>query len=312
MKWLACLLVVAACGADSSGGDDDGEDPQPGPRTLAELGFGGRLAVVGDCIVVAQGSDLTCVPSAGGEARSILHVEDRIFVEPVADGDAIVASSLPLDFGPDGDRTLRIDRVTLDGAITTLGSAFSGFGAGEGLAIGGDKVIFSTGGSADLLAVPRAGGATTRLASDSGNFGDVAVVGADAFYVNGFMVFRQALAGSQDDPEAALPTPFFDALLASDATTLVAVGPSLEQEQQTLVVSLPPGPAIAPLAGRAGRAVVAGGIAHVIAGGDVHAIELATGVATPEVTGESVGDVALTTGGLVWITDTGAVRAQSK
>ena len=315
---LVSALVVAACGADSEtdrgdGGHDDSDDV----IELGQVELPGRIAVSGECVVVVGFGGAACVPLAGGDARLLAPLTNRSFVSPVADGDTgVIVATLSLNFGPDGDRTMHIDRIGLDGSVMTLGMAFAGYGAGEGLAIAGDRIVFSTGGSADLLSIPRAGGPTKQLASDSGNFGDVAVIGTTAYYLNGGTVYAHDLTSTSSSHGTAYgSTGFFDeATLATDGTSMIAVGSSFDEAQQTVVQLVPATTAIPPLDGSPGYVAMTGNRAYVIAGGNLHEVDLATSTSTLVFDGvgedEDVADVAIAGDLVVWIQFDGKVRAQ--
>ncbi len=275
-----------------------------GPLTLGDLGMPSQIVLAGDCVVAAKLTALMCVPVAGGPVRTIATLP-RTVVSVAADGDGVIATSLPLDFGPSGDRTMHVDRIALDGTVSPLGTAFAGAGAGQ-LAVSPDQIVFTTGGSASLLTIPRSGGAVKVLASDSGNFGSVAVGGSDAYYVN-TSIYRHALAsaGGASVPVASLGT---GVSLASDGTTVVAVGVMSQLSAVVSILGSSPGSDPIPLAGAPSAVVVTEGRAWMALNGDVISLDLTTHAMTPILSGEAVTGLVVTPTAMFWITDTGAVR----
>ena len=305
---VSCLcLFLAACGGAPDGDDTGNVDAQPqGPTTLAEVGTAGQIVLSRDCIVVAQLTSLVCVPIDGGAVRPIATLPRNI-VSVVADGDGVIATSLPLDFGPSGDRTMHVDRIALDGTVSELGTAFAGYGAGP-LAVSADRIVFTTGGSASLLALPRTGGPVQVLGSDSGNFGSVAIGGNDAYYVN-TSVYRHSLA-STGGAGTRVETSGSITSVASDGTTVVAVGITPVHTAKLSIVS---GTATAiDLAGMPSALVVAEGRAWMSIGGDVVSVDLATRAMTSVLGGQQAAGLIVAPTALYWITATGAVRTEAR
>jgi hypothetical protein len=309
-------LAVAACAADSrgtsGGGGGDGDDGSGGggaPTTLATVSPG-RIALAGDCIAVAAEQTVTCVPLAGGAPTTLATLGSGTAVRPLAAGSAFVVSSVPADFGP-ADAQFELDRVGLDGTVTKLLAASGGAGAGEGLAFDGTNAVFTTGGDADLDSIPVAGGSATLRAFDSGNFGEVALVGTTAYYYNAPEIFSHDMTATEPADPGEEPVAgggdFEDPSLASDGTTLVAAGTSIEGSATT-VITIPTGPTIAPLPAPGGPVAAIDGTAYVIAGGDLVAIDLASGAETTIAAGEEPFDVLATADQVIWITQAGAVR----
>jgi hypothetical protein len=306
---ISSLAACTGAGRPSPGG---GADAAPsGPTTLAELGAPGRLAITGDCIVVAQLTALGCVPLGGGTPHVIAQSANRAFVRAIADGDALIATSLPLDFGP-GDAAMEVDRVTPDGAITAIAMTGAGYGAGEGVALAGDRVVFTDGGSADLLAVAHTGGQVAVLAFDSGNFGDLAIAAGDAYFVNGFSIYKHDLAGPESypgDDKAVAGVGADTPRLASDGTSVVAAGNLLDGSGTGVAIVVPAGaPAVAKLPSGNDALAVAGGHAFIAAGGEVLDLDLASGTTSTFAAGEDAVDIIATPAALYWITRTGALR----
>jgi hypothetical protein len=312
MQNLALLVLFAACGSSSSRPPGlDVDAATAGPVTLAQFEHAVfRVAVIGDCVLVTGWSSLSCVSRLGGAPQQRALLQGRRFIEAVGDGDDVIATSVRDDFGPDGDQTLQVHRIAGDGTVAELASVGAGYGAGEGLAIAGDRVVFSTGGRADLLAMPKHGGTRVLLASDSGNFGDVAVTATDAYYVNGFSIYRQSLTGPRDQPVSASALAGQTVTLASDGATVFAIGEHFTEPRTELVVI--GGPLVAPIAGLPERSAAHGGHGYLIVAGDVHELDLVTGTTRLVAGGEQAIDVAATADGLYWITKSHALRMQRR
>nr|HEX4317131.1 hypothetical protein [Kofleriaceae bacterium] len=313
-KPIFLIALAAACSSPSRGGGGSAGD---GATTLATIagwsaGVPARLAATDTCIVVGQAHALTCAPVAGGAARPLATLADSL-VSLIGAGASVVASTTPDDFGP-SDATMAVARVDADGSVAQLIDTAAGFGP-TGLARFGSDVVFTTGGDADLDAVPLAGGSARNLGFDSGNFGDLAIVGTTAYYVNEPSIYAhdltRATPSEPGDDAVATGGDFEAPVLATDGTTLVAAGMAIEATG-TDVIALPAGPTLAPLPVGAGRLAVADGTAYVIAGSDLHAIDLADGTESTAVAGESPVDVLATADQLIWLTADGRLRAQAR
>jgi hypothetical protein len=315
---VLAMTMAAGCGGaattpgpDGGGGGGDGG----GPVTLASGVFPGPLALTSGCVVVAVMGSLTCVPRQGGAARTVATMPHRIVARMVADGETVIVTSLAETFGPDGDRVMRIDRVAIgDGSVTALGTAYAGYGAGS-LALAAQDVVFSTGGSASLGAVPRAGGAGRELASDSGNFGDVAVVGNTAYWLN-TGIYRHEITAPETFTNPIVPGGLgttANAHLVSDGTTLLELGAALTGPEATLLAPLVPvaGPTIA-LRGTLRSVAAAGGRAVVATSAEVVDVDLVTLAHTTVAIGEQAVTVATDGHTVVWVTQAGELRSVTR
>ena len=202
MKVLAVACVFAIGCTTSAGG--------PGSGSSVHLGEPGRLAIAGDCVVVAEPSSLVCVPRAGGgDPHELVKTPGRTYVAVAGDGDAVVATSTD-------DPPVELDRVALDGTVTRLASAAASTGAGE-LALADKQVVLSTG-SQLLLVDGTGGGIVATLAQASGVIGAVAQRAGTVYYTDDQTLHEVDLTGQQ--------VPLFDGMvtlaLAADASTAVA------------------------------------------------------------------------------------------
>ena len=163
---LAALASLAAIGCTTT--------PSPGTSSGVQLGEAGRLALAGDCVVVAEPGSLVCVPRVGGDApHELVKSPDRTYVAIAADGDDVLATSV-------ADHAVELDRVALDGTVTPLLSATATQGAGE-LAPAEKQVVLSTG-SQLLLVDGEAGGIVATLARATGVIGAVAARAGTVYY----------------------------------------------------------------------------------------------------------------------------------
>ncbi|MGN6106579.1 MAG: hypothetical protein ACTHU0_15845 [Kofleriaceae bacterium] len=299
------ILLVAACSDSEPAAPDAApvDAPAPVPSTIGQVPAAERIAVVGPCVVTSAAATLHCVPFDGTPVFEIGTIDDRAIVEMVPEGADVVVSTTSTIAGANN---VRLDRVTLGGRVTPLGTVTGASVGGYGLASFRDRFAFTTLG--DLHTVPKAGGTVTRHASDGGRFGDVAVVDSTAYYVNTTLVYRYDL-NTTGGRGQFLDQVFvqFDAELASDAGHAIAVSTTADMAS-TDVYLLPNGPALATLSGTHGRAVVRGDRAWVVAGDAIHEVDLTSGRSTAVVTGERAADLAVTEDALYWVTAEGAVR----
>lgn len=300
---LVILLVAACSDSEPAAPDAPVDAPAPVPSTIGQVPAAERIAVVGPCVVTSAGSALHCVPFDGTPEFEIGTLGDRAIVEMVPEGADVVVSSTSTIAGANN---VHIDRVTLGGRVTSVGSVTGTNVGGYGLAPFRDRLAFTTLG--DLHTVPKASGTVTRHASDGGRFGDVAVVDSTAYYVNSTLVYRYDL-NTTGGRGQFLDQVFvqFDAELAADAGRAIAVSTTADMAS-TDVYLLPNGPALATLSGTHGRAVVRGDRAWVVAGDAIHQVDLTSGRSTAVVTGERAADLAVTEDALYWATAEGAVR----
>lgn len=202
----AHLLALLAVGCTSS--------PSSSSSGPVDLGEPGRLALAGDCVVVAEHASLVCVPRAGGDSpRTILDQPSRALVELAADGDDLLVTSL-------ADHAVFLDRVALDGTVTPLANATAAMGAGD-LALADKQVVLSTG-SQLLLVDGVHGGIVATLAHSTGVIGDVAVRAGLVYYVDDGTLQIVDLSGMAMPQYGGLRT----IAVAADATTL-AIGNQL-------------------------------------------------------------------------------------
>jgi len=227
--------MVACGGAAPTDANDAGLDLPEVPILLSdELGFSGALAMDDACIYYTTGTELRCASYGTDSTQTLATFEPMNTITIALDQGFVYGASLPLDFGPTGDRSLQIWRVPMQGgAVQPLASRTSGFGAGEGLAVG-NEVYFTTGGSADLWGVPKDGGDVALLASDSGNFGDLAVDGDTLYYINGITVYAQDVNSRERAGEPFTGGVGDSSIIATHDSDLILFGGSFGLGDSTL------------------------------------------------------------------------------
>ncbi len=310
MTRLSFALLFAAWGAACGNSEEPGTAPDAPPTPddppiVGEAGFAERITLAGDCIVITRGGMVVCVPKTGGAPREIIHLRGRQIVEPLGDGDAILLTHHGLADAPD-ERDLRIDRLSLTGTVTAVGAVDAAPDAGEGLALAGDRIVFSHGGSAAVSTVPASGGTPTRIVADGGNIADLAVLGSTVYFVNWPFVRTQGMT----DPVGRgtmVATVAWDTHLASDGTYVVAATHLPDAATSTLHIL--PGTRTVELAGLTGRVVAVDGTAYVITGDDIVAVELATGTLATFAAGTRARDLVVDATHVYWTDSAGTVRA---
>ncbi|MGN6103782.1 MAG: hypothetical protein ACTHU0_01635 [Kofleriaceae bacterium] len=309
MKARSLLLaLVAACGGSETTPDAAAVDEPGQVTTLDQLPYVDRFAIAGDCLVVASSRILSCVSMTGAPTRRIAMFDETPIVSVIADGtDAIVTR-----YSVRSDATLYVDRVSLDGQITPIGSPgrFDPTNGGKGLALAGDRVAVTTNHTLDTFA--KTGGGHAQHASVTSLVGEVAVVGTDAYCALPPLIYRYDLAAPGSEPTAldriSMP---FPPSLASDGTNVLAVLDPPELGKA--IVHLLPDPVpVAKLPGAPGRGAIRGDRAWVVAGMAIHEIDLATGESTAIVTGERAVDLAVTDDALYWANQAGELRRRAR
>jgi hypothetical protein len=174
-----------------------------------ELGEPGRLAIAGNCVIVAERSSLVCVPRAGDEEpRTLVTLPAREYVAAVGDDDGVFATSI------DGAKVF-VDRVSLDGRVRPVIATAATLGAGE-LALADRQLVLSTG--SELLLAERDGSIVTTLADADGVIGAVAVRAGRVYYADDAYQHVIDLAGKHISDEPYLQT----LALAADAVAAFA------------------------------------------------------------------------------------------
>jgi hypothetical protein len=269
----------------------------PGTSSTIELGEPGRLALAGDCVVVAEHASLVCVPRAGGDApHTILEQPARTFVEIATDGDDLIVSSLD-------DHSVFLDRIALDGTVTPLADATATNGAGQ-LAVADKQAVLSTG-SQLLLVDSVNGGIVATLAQAKGVIGDVAVRASLVYYLDDGTMEMTDLAGTK------MPT-YGDAstlALAADASG-VAVGSQLQDSSYSFVDDLTT-QNLCELHGTLTRVALAGGQPYAIVDGAIfdasHVVARA-----PIAPASDAFDLAIDDQTIYWITRGGELDRRSR
>jgi hypothetical protein len=309
---IGWALVLLASGCSPDGRSPDSVDaPSASSQPIAQLDYSARLAIAGDCLVATQTQKIWCVPLADPGAKHVLATKtDGSYVRAIGDAAGLVVVSLPSAFGP-GNENTELDAVSFDGQTKTLATTYGGDGVGEGIALVNDRVVFTTGGTAYLLAAPRAGGTTSTLADDGGNLGDLAVIGSTAYYVNTIGVYTHDLNGPQAYPGDDKLLAGIDAIelhLASDGTFVVAAGPAFAGGTTVSIVAPTGAPTVAPIPGATSAAPAisaANGRAWLAVGADIDQIDLATGMVSTAVSGANAIDLIASSSALYWITQQG-------
>lgn len=302
--FMLSISLGAGCDDAAPGG---GGGSGGGPETLAQLLGANSLALDDACVYASTGFQIHCVARDDGRARVVGDLPAGLLaVEIAADGRAVFATALSSTFGPGGDRQLRVLRFPAGGGSPEEpGRVFAGFAAGQ-LVLDDDFVYVTSGGTAQLTRFPKAGGDGIVWASDSGNFGDVALA-ADRLVYDNNGLYAVPVAGGDETPLSASADG--DQRLAGWGTSVLAWG-GLASDATLLRVPLDGG-APQPLftaAQPGGELAVAGDQAWVIAGTDLVRVGLADGRATTEAAAERPVDVVADGGAVYWSTLDGRLR----
>ena len=264
------------------------------PSGTISLGEPGRLALAGDCVVVAEHASLVCAQRDGDSSHTLVTTPDRTYVAIVADanGDGVLASSV-------ANNMVELDRVGLDGSTVELASLPASEGAGE-LALAGTQVVLSTG---SLLVTVDAstGGVTGLVATATGTLGGVAVRGTTAYYVDDTTVESIELGAASATPEIESTE---SGAVAADAEAAV-IGTNLTDSSYSFVTNVTTHD-VTELHGTLSRLAIAAGHPYAVVDGDLYD---ATGVdvTAPIVAGLDAFDLAGDARAVYWITRTGDV-----
>ncbi|HTR53029.1 MAG TPA: hypothetical protein VMJ10_20180 [Kofleriaceae bacterium] len=287
--FLVIASLAAGCTTTSS------------PTGSVSLGEPGRLALAGDCIVVAEHASLVCAPRAGGGTpHTIATTPDRTYVAIVADDndDGVLATSI-------ANNAVELDHVGLDGTVTPLASAAASDGAGE-LALADKQIVLSTG--ALLVTVDaQAGGVTGLVATATETLGSVAVRGTTVYYVDDTTLDAVDLASPTGMPEIEAQSDTFAVAADADAA---AYGTNLTNSSYSFVTNLTTRE-VTELHGTLSRVAIAGGHPYALVDGDVYDAT-GTDVETPLAGGLDAFDVAADTQAVYWITRSGDVGSLAR
>jgi hypothetical protein len=277
---LASLLVVGCMTNAAS-------------KTAVELDNTGRLAIVGDCVIVAEQSSLVCVPRAGGGAPYTLVTNAaRTYVAIAGDGDTAVVTSL-------AGSELYVDRVALDGTLKLIAKAPATPGAGA-LALAPGAVFVSDG--LHLLAVPADGSrpAGTIVTAQSPPLLAAAFRGTTLYFADGPTVYSWDLS-SQTVPQW-LAMDQVDTQLGAD-TDAAVIGRHIANSSYSFVTNVTTRE-ITELHGTLTRIAIAGGHPYgIVDAGIVDAT--GTDVTDPVVAVADAYDLAVDDKSIYWITRQG-------
>ena len=307
------LLFAAACGdaeapmtaPDASPSPIDAVDETP--SIIGEAGFAERITLAGDCLAISRGGMIVCVPTRGGAPKEILNLPGRQIVEPLGDGDGILFTHRGLPDTPDA-RDLRISRVTLGGAVAHLGKVDAAPDAGEGLAIAGDRIVFSHGGSAAISTLPRDGGVMSMIVSDGGNIADLTVLRDTVYFINSPGLRTQPVTGTLGRG-TQIANFAHNTRLATDGARVVAAGTRVGANGSAIRV-FPDGPEIV-LEHTVGvqRIAAADNTAWVIVDDDILEVDLTSGTFSFLVRNTPARDLVIGSTHVYWTDSAGTIRA---
>ncbi len=265
-----------------------------GSSSAVELGNTGRLAIAGDCIVVAEHASLVCAPRSGGGApRTMLTTPDRTYVAIASDGDSVVATSTSAG-------QVFVDRVALDGSVTPIANAPATAGAGE-LALGKGTIFVSTG--SQILVVntdpPKIAGAW--ITATNPPLGAIAWRGTTMYWVDGTTLMTW---NTSVDTMPQVGATVVGGALAAD-TDAVVVGDHLSDSNYSFVTNLITRE-VSELHGTLTRVATAGGHPYAIVDAGIVDATM-TDVTEPLVAVPDAYDLAVDDKDIYWITRQGTL-----
>lgn len=310
-QFALCFVVMSACGQTDS---NNGSGPIDGEIETAE-GVNaalGAIALDKDCLYVASTASVDCYSLSDGSVTAIAEMDSWATVRLRVANGHLYGTGLPLAFGPE-ERDMRVWTVpTTGGDRQDMAVLFAGFGAGEGFVVdpGQVGVVYATtGGSADLYRID--GESAERLASESGSMGDLAFVGDQLAFVNGFSIQSIPAASREEvDAQQVITLSAFDELvLASQGSRLFAAGSTRDNSTELIEIIDGEKVVLAEVPGTVQRLALTSETAFLSLGAaGVVAISLADGTVDEILDAGPAFELAASDAVVAWVDEVGAIH----